>query len=161
MAKAIRQIEVKTKTKEEESAESLTELLSLIALNKESILVMLEIIKELHSAGVLDIIHGFLKTRDKVGVIAMEQLNQPSMHRTIKNSIQAIQILGELDPIKISSLLNAANNGLESATEVKTKMSKWEMFKAINDPNVTSSISMMIKFLKGMGEELNNPRSTH
>jgi uncharacterized protein YjgD (DUF1641 family) len=161
MAKAISHIEIKSKSKDEEQAESLTELLSFIADNKESITTTLEIIKELHSAGLLDIIKGFLKTRDKIGVIAMDQINQPSMHRTIKNGIQAVQLLGELDPDNLSMLLNAANSGLENTTESNEKLSKWGMLKSINDPNVSSSFSMMIKFLKGMGKELNKHKTTH
>jgi uncharacterized protein YjgD (DUF1641 family) len=161
MAKAIRHIELKTKSKDEEQAESLSELLSLIAENKESIRITLEIVKELHSAGLLEILKGLLKTRDKVGVIAMEQINQPSMHRTIKNGIQALQLLGEVDPDKLSRILNAANNGLENITESNEKLSKWGMIKSLNDPNVSSSFSMMINFLKGMGEELNKPKTSH
>jgi uncharacterized protein YjgD (DUF1641 family) len=155
MAKAISHIEKKKTSPAEEQTESLTEILSLIAKNHESITTSLEIIQELQSSGLLDIIKGLLKTRDKLGVLAIDQLNQSSMHNTIKNGIGAIKLLGELDPDKINTLMNAANSGLNHIGESKDSLSKWGIIKSLNDPNVVSSLSTMIGFLQGMGEELN------
>lgn len=161
MAKPIREIKVNKQNPMEEQADSLNEIISLIAKNKESITTALEIIQELNSAGLLDMIKGLLKTRNKVGVLVIDQLNQPSMHRTIKNSMQAIQLFGKLDSDKLNILLNASNRGLEYATDHDEKLSKWGLIKSLNDPNVMSSISTMMSFLKGMGKELNTQNPLH
>lgn len=159
MAKAISHIEKMKPTPAEQQAESLTEIIELIAKNKEAITASLEILQELHSAGLLDIIKGLLKTRDKVGVLAMEQLNQPSMHKTIKNSINTLQLLGEIEPDQLKTLLTAANSGLEHLGGPNQKTSKWGIMKSMNDPDVLSSLSTMTGFLQGMGKELNKQKS--
>ncbi|MFC0271084.1 DUF1641 domain-containing protein [Metabacillus herbersteinensis] len=158
MAKAIRHIEKKTMSPEEEQTESLSEILSLIAKNKETIKNTLDIMNELQNAGVLDIMNGLLKTREKVGVIAVQQMNQLTMHNTIKNGIQTAQLLGELDPVKLNTLLKAANRGLEQASESTERVSKWGLLKSMNDPSVLSSLSVMVGFLQGMGKELNEQK---
>lgn len=161
MAKAITHIEKKIPNPAEEQAESLTEILSLIAKNREAITTSLEILQELNSAGLLSILKGLLKTRDKVGVLAIEQLNQPSMHKTIKNGINTLQLLGEVDPDKLKTLLNAANSGLQSIGESNEKTSKWGLVKSMGDPDVLSSLSTMTGFLQGMGKELNKQKPLH
>lgn len=152
MAKAISHIEVNKKTPAENQAESLAEILSLINENRQAITTSLEIIQELHSAGLLDIMKGLLKTRDKIGVIAIDQLNRPSMHRTIENGINTIQLFSEINPDKMKTMLSAANKGLEQMGE--SNGSKWGLIKSMGDPDIQSSLSTMIGFLKGMGKEL-------
>lgn len=161
MAKPISTIEKATVNQAEEQMESLAEIVSLIVRNKESITIMLEIIQELYNAGLLDLLKGLLRTRDKVGVLLIEQLNQPGMHKTIKNGIQTVQLLGKIDPDQLNTLLDAANYGLEQTASRKQKLSKWGLVKSVNDPNVIASLSTMISFLQGMGKQLNTQKPLH
>jgi uncharacterized protein YjgD (DUF1641 family) len=155
MAKAIRQIEKNQKSEVEQQAESLQELLTMISKNSEAIKSTLEILQELQKAGILDMINGLLKTKDKVGVIAMDQLNQPSMHRTIKNGINALQFIGELDPDKMKRMMHGINTGLDHLND-EAQQNKIGILKAMRDPNVKASISTAFSFLQGMGEGLEN-----
>jgi uncharacterized protein YjgD (DUF1641 family) len=161
MAKPITHIEKKLPNPIEEQAESFSEILSLLAKNREAITTSLEILQELHSAGILDMLKGLLKTRDKVGVLAIQQINTPEMHNTIKNGINVLQLVGAIEPDRLKTLLRAANKGLESMDGTNDKMSKWGLLKLMNDPDVMSSLSTMTVFLQGMGKELNNQKRLH
>jgi uncharacterized protein YjgD (DUF1641 family) len=155
MAKAIRQIEKNQKSEVEQQAESLQELLTMISKNSEAIKSTLEILQELQKAGILDMVNGLLKTKDKVGIIAMDQLNQPSMHRTIKNAINALQFIGELDPDKMKRMMHGISTGLDHLND-EAQQNKIGILKAMRDPNVKASISTAFSFLQGMGEGLEN-----
>jgi uncharacterized protein YjgD (DUF1641 family) len=155
MAKAIKQIEKKRLNPIEEQTQAIKELVEMTAESREALMTFLEILQELHKAGLLDIIKGLLKTRHKVGVLAMDQINQPDMHNMIRNGINTIEFLGELDPDQLKTMLDGVNNGLETSAESanKKEVSLWGMAKTMRDPDVKRSITTMISFLEGMGKE--------
>jgi uncharacterized protein YjgD (DUF1641 family) len=155
MAKAIKDIDKKRSNPIEEQTEAIQQLIEMTAESRDALLSLLEILQELHNAGLLDFVQGLLKTRHKVGVLAMGQLNQPEMHRIIKNGINTIQFLGELDPDQLQTMLNGVNKGLEKSTMNTKKgeqVSLWGLAKSIRDPDVKMSMSTMMAFLEGMGK---------
>jgi uncharacterized protein YjgD (DUF1641 family) len=155
MAKAIKDIDKQRPNSIEEQAQAIQQLIEMTAESRDALVSFLEILQELHSAGLLDIVQGLLKTRHKVGVLAMGQLNQPEMHRIIKNGINTIQFLGELEPDQLQTMLNGVNKGLEkSATNAKKgeQISLWGLAKSMRDPDVKMSVSTMMAFLEGMGK---------
>jgi uncharacterized protein YjgD (DUF1641 family) len=157
MAKPIKQIEKKQATPEEIQTQAVNDLLVTLTESRESLTKTLEIVQELQNAGILDMIKGFLKTREKLSVLAVEQLNQPSMHRIIKNGFGAVEFIGELDPDKLKTIMNAVNAGLEkSDKELKSQeqIGMWGMVKALRDPHINASLVMLLNFLQGMGSEL-------
>lgn len=157
MAKAIKQIEKTRLTQQEEQTEDLTAILKLIAENRDAITTSLEIIGELKQTGVLDMVKGALKTREKIGSIAMEQINQPSMHNMIRNGFNTVEFLGSLNPDQMKMMLNAVSNGLNETSDTIGKNEQiglWGMMKSIRDPNVNTAITTMLGFLNGMGKEM-------
>lgn len=159
MAKKIEQIEKHVPNKVEEKTAALNQMLEQMADNQKSLSVFLEIIEELHQAGVLDMIKGLLKTRDKVGVLAIQQLNQPDAHRMIKNGMSGVQMLSRINPDHLSTLMNGVTQGLEKSNDVEAKrepLSLWGMLRAMRDPDVNASLKTMLGFMQGMGKELNN-----
>ncbi|GAA0326056.1 hypothetical protein GCM10008967_15790 [Bacillus carboniphilus] len=158
MAKAIQQIERKQKNAEEERTEDLAAILTQIAENREAIQTSLMILQELHQAGILDMLKGLLRTREKVGSIAIEQINQPGMHNIIKNGMSAVQLLSSLDPNQLKQIFGGLSHGLHKASEgneKKEQASMWGLMKSMRDPNVRTSLNTMVHFLNGMGEGLN------
>ncbi|MBM7570834.1 DUF1641 domain-containing protein [Aquibacillus albus] len=161
MARAITQIERKQSSVEEERSEDLGAILKQIADNREAIEDSLTILEELHKSGVLDMVKGFLRTKEKVGVIAVEQLNQPSMHQLIRNMFNSIELLSSMDPDRLNAIFGGLNKGLEKAsegTEENNQIGAFGMLKAMRDPNVKTSLSTMVHFLEGMGEGLKNDK---
>lgn len=155
MAKAIKQIDKQIPNPIEEQAQAIQHLIEMTAESRDALVSFLEILQELHNAGILDIVNGLLKTRHKVGVLAMGQLNQPDMHRIIKNGINTIQFLGELDPDQLNTMLKAVNKGLQKSTTNAKKgeqVSLWAIARSIRDPDIKMSMTTMLGFLEGMGK---------
>ncbi|WP_174727751.1 DUF1641 domain-containing protein [Mesobacillus harenae] len=162
MAKAIRQIEKTTPSSEELHDQDITALLKQIVENRQAISTSLNILNELQQTGVLDTLNGLLKTRVKVASIAMEQVNQPSMHNIIKNGFNTIEFLGALDPEKLKVILNAVSKGLDETSErigQNEPIGLWGMMKTIRDPDVNTALSSMLGFLNGMGKEMGKGRT--
>ncbi|KHD84327.1 DUF1641 domain-containing protein [Heyndrickxia ginsengihumi] len=160
MAKAIKQIERQASNVNEERTEDLTDILKQIADSREAIQVSLVIIQELYNSGVLNMIKGFLKTRENVGSIIINQLNQPSVYNIIKNAINSVELLSSLDPNQLQAIFGGLHQGLQKASENIDENSKqiglWEILRAMRDPNIQASLNMMLQFLSGMGEGLNH-----
>ncbi|MRG85250.1 DUF1641 domain-containing protein [Salinibacillus xinjiangensis] len=159
MAKAITQIEKKQKNLQEERAEDLSAIVNQIADNREVIQDTLVILQELHEAGMIDMLKGFLRTREKVGTIAIEQLNQPGMHNIIKNGMNTIGLLANMNPDQLKAIFGGLNQGLEKAaksTESQEQLGMWGLMKSMKNPSVKTSLNTMVSFLEGMGDGLNN-----
>ncbi|MFG6148081.1 DUF1641 domain-containing protein [Halobacillus sp. B23F22_1] len=157
MAKAIKQIDRSIPTAEEKQAAEVNELISSITEHKETLLLLLEIIEEFHKVGLLDMLQGVLKTRHKLGLLAMEELDKPVVHDLVKSGIGAFNFLTKVDPEQFSRILNGMSEGLKHSSEQlendKT-LGIWGMMKATKDPEVNRSLTTFIHFLEGMGKGL-------
>lgn len=76
-----------------------------LADNSEAILTMISIVKNLHEMGALDTLSALIEKRNDVGVIAIQQINKPEMHKTIKNGINAFNFLGTIHPDQLKTML--------------------------------------------------------
>ncbi|WP_442599787.1 DUF1641 domain-containing protein [Neobacillus sp. D3-1R] len=158
MAKAIKQIKKSVPNPVEEQAQAISDILESLTENREAILSTLGILKHLHEMGVLNALHGLLEQRTEVGAIAVQQMNQPAMHNTIKNGINAFKFLGSVNPEQLQSILQGLSHGLERSTEVIQKgefQSLWKLGTSMRNPDVRASLSTMVEFLHGMGEVFN------
>ncbi|PTX61841.1 uncharacterized protein YjgD (DUF1641 family) [Melghirimyces profundicolus] len=155
MAKAITHIEKHRHDASQERAQTLDQLLNVVTEHKEALLAALDILSELHRAGVLDILRGLLENRHEVGAIAINQFNRPDTHRMIKNAIGGVEFLSRLDPEEIQTVLKATGNGIRRANQAVQENERtgfWDLVKTIRDPDVRSSFSMLTGFVQGMGE---------
>ncbi|PWW32010.1 uncharacterized protein YjgD (DUF1641 family) [Cytobacillus oceanisediminis] len=163
MAKAIKQIELVQPSAQEEQAQDIAALLEQLAENREAISSAIDIISQLQKAGILDIIQGFLHSKEKVAAIAIEQVNQPNMHNIIRNGFNTVDFLGSLDPQQMNIMMNAVTKGLDKSADVMKKNEKrsmWGLIKALRDPDANLAINSMLGFLKGMGKEMGK-KHTH
>ena len=163
MAKQIRQIDKHIPSELEERTEAIKKLVNMTADNHEAFMTIVEVVEELHESGILDMAKGLLRTREKVGVIAVEQLNQPSMHRVIQNGTNAFKFFGSIDPQQLQNMLNGVTRGLQKSADDMTKEEKlglWGMAKKMRDPDVNASMTTLMGFLQGMGQEFND-KSVH
>lgn len=159
MAKSIRHIEKSIPNPKQEQTEAITEVLEKLAENREALLASLDILNGLHQAGVLDIINGLLKSRHKVGAIALAQLNHKGTYSIVKNLFAVIEFFSSVDPVHLKNILEGVENGLERSAEAiknNEQMSLWEMFRSVRDPDVNKSITTFMNILSGFGEELGN-----
>lgn len=157
MAKAITHIEKRVPNAAEEQAEAIQDILNAAAQNKEALLILMDIVSQLHNAGLLEMAQGFLTNRHKVGVIGLQQLNKSGAQRIIKNGMGAVQFLTKLDPAKLDMLLGAMASGVDEASEAQAEhrqLGLAGLYKTMRDPEVQTSLGVMMNFLRGMGKGL-------
>lgn len=155
MAKAIKQIKKEIPTPEQEQSQAITDIIAALANNREAIMSTIGIIKHFHDMGILDALNGLLEKRTDVGVIAIQQINQPSMHNTIKNGMNTFKFLGQLNPDQLQIILNGVSRGFEKFGEKidkNEKASLWKLGTSIQNEEVRKSLFTMLGFLEGMGE---------
>lgn len=164
MGKAITNIEKFIPNKEDEKQQSIQEILDVVSQNRDALITFMDILKELQEFGVLDIIHGALKNRKEISVIAVSQVNQPGMHHIMKNGMSALQFLAGLDPEKMQNILKAVEHGVDrlADTENNKPIGIMGMGKAMFDPNVSLALGSMMNFMRGMGEGMKETgKQTH
>lgn len=160
MAKATTRIEKQPIAPAELEAQSLQQIVGAVAQNKDAILSFVSIVGELHDSGVLAVVEGLLKNRQQVGVIGITQMNKSGAQRIIKNAVTAAQFMAQLDPVKLKQVLGAVAHGLEEARPSDKKVGLWGMVNTLREPEVNASVSMLVNFLRGMGEGLPDSRPT-
>ncbi|WP_027415448.1 DUF1641 domain-containing protein [Aneurinibacillus terranovensis] len=154
MARAITRIEKQIPTETQQQVESMEEILKVLSDNRKSLVAFIEIIKEAHESGIFDIIQGILKNKHEVAKVGLEFVRVAGIPSMMKNAVIAMQFLSKLDPIKVHMLLNGLNQGLEKASVPNDNYTGvWGMVKALREPEINSSINVLLNFLRGMGIE--------
>jgi uncharacterized protein YjgD (DUF1641 family) len=164
MAKPIRQISRGVPNEAEERAKAVDEILIALADNKEAVLSFIELTKELHEVKVFETAGALLKQRNEVGVIAMQQVNQPAIHNIIKSGFGLFKFLGALQPSQLETLLQGVTLGLKRMSrtgEKGKKQSIWKMRIRLRSPEIRAAMTTMVDFLEGMGEAFLKNREDH
>jgi uncharacterized protein YjgD (DUF1641 family) len=157
MAKPITSIKKSESTEAELQGQALAELVSVIAKNGPALQETLKIIQLLHESGVLEVIGALIQAREKVVEIGVSQLSKPTMTRGVNNVMSAVGMLGELEPEMIKKVFEGIVNGVQHSTEkvnANEKTGLFDLMKAYKDPDVNRALTIMLGFLKGMGEKL-------
>lgn len=155
MAKAIKQIKRIFPTEEELQSKTVNEMLSTLAENREAITTLIQIVNQLHDLGLLKVVNGMLDNLSDVGEIAIQQINQPSMHNTIKNGMNAFKFIGSIPPELLQTFMGGMSNGLEKSSQSlneNEKTSLWKLGNSIRTPESKAALSTILNFLEGMGE---------
>jgi len=163
MAKAIRQINTSIPNPLDEQLQAVTELMNAVSENKDALITTIDILKGLHEMGVLTAAKSMLEQRTDIAAIVIQQLNQPNMHNTIKNAMNALTFIGSINPEQLQAILNGVSQGFERSADVVKNgenQSLWKLGKSIRDPDVKASLSTMMEFLHGMGEVFNQDQES-
>ncbi|MBP1153784.1 MULTISPECIES: DUF1641 domain-containing protein [unclassified Paenibacillus] len=157
MAKAITNIEKNIPNQVEEDSQAIQQLLQAAANHSVPLIKFLDILHELNRQGVLDALQGMLKNSEQIALIGIHQLNKPGAHRIIKNGMGAVQMLSQIDPAKLQTILQGVASGVEHAAqdEPAKKQGLWDILRTLRGREASASLSMMTKFLQGMGKGLN------
>lgn len=157
MAKPIKLIKKIELTEEEKKSQSLENLLSEVAQNKDSLLDTLQLLQELHNSGMLEAINSLLKAKEEVGKIVVGQMTREPVTNMINNAMAAGGALTSLDPEMTKRLLGSVTKGLEKAEQglhSNSKVGILDLLKVLNDPDINRAIGFGLNFLKGIGEGL-------
>jgi len=157
MAKPIQVIQKTELTEEQIKMQSLENLISGVADNKDSLLETLELLQELHNSGIMDALGSLLKAKESAAKIAVGQLTRKPVTNMINNAMAAGGILTELDPETTSKLAKSLTAGLKKAgqgLEEDSKIGLFDLMKAIKDPDINRALGFGFNLLKGIGEGL-------
>lgn len=154
MAKATTLIEKRELSRAEQDAQALAEIVGAVTQQRDAMLAFVDIVGTLHQAGILSLVQGILKSRHELGVMGINQLNKSGAQRIIKNGVSAMQFMAQLDPDRLKQVLGAVAHGLEQAQPSDRRIGMWGMVNTLNDPDVNTALSVMINFMRGMGEGL-------
>jgi uncharacterized protein YjgD (DUF1641 family) len=154
MAKAITQIrEVPNPELEQEQA--ISEIMNELVANKDIIIKTFQIMKGLQDTKVLDAVESMIQQRTEIGAIAIQQVNQPTMHNVIKNGMNAFSFLGSLQPGQLSDVLEGVSHGfkrLAEAGQEGKKHSLWQLRKRLWSKEMRAAMTSMVNFMDGLGE---------
>lgn len=157
MASPIKKVIRTELTEEQKQQQTLENLLSEVALNKDSLQETLLVLKELHESGLLEALKDLLKAKEKVAKIAVEQTLREPVTNLINNAMAAGGALTELNPEVTGKLVSGLANGIEKAEqglEDNSKVKMFDLLKVLNDPDINRAIGFGLNLLKGVGEGL-------
>ncbi|WP_038086175.1 DUF1641 domain-containing protein [Tumebacillus flagellatus] len=157
MAKPIRIVRKHEPTPEERQQQSMHELAQSLTENQAAVQQSLQLVRELHDSGALELVTALLQSREQVAKIAVSQLQKPAMTNTINNVMEVAGAIGQLNTDATKKVMSGVVNGMERAADVLEKDEKigiFELVKALRDPAVNRALSLAIGFLKGFGEKI-------
>lgn len=155
MARAITQIRKIETNPEELQAQASAEIMQVLTENKDAIIAAIGVLKGLNEMKILESVQALMAKGEDVGVIAIQQLNQPGMHNIIKNAMGAFKFLGTLQPDQMNTLLEGVGHGLKKMShtgEKGEKQSVWRLRARFWTPEIRAAMTTMVDFLQGMGE---------
>lgn len=152
MAERISKIKKIEKTDAQLKAESLDEVTSAIAENKDSILKAIDLIGILDEAKILDALKGAAKQRGVITEKIVTELNKDQYSGILHNMGQMLFLLGSLDTDELSVLLNKVNKGLRVANQANpnARSSVSGLVKVLKDDEINQSLTYFLNILKGM-----------
>ncbi|SEQ64332.1 Uncharacterized conserved protein YjgD, DUF1641 family [Virgibacillus subterraneus] len=123
--------------------------------NKEAILKGIELLATLNKSDTLDTVNALVKHKEDALENVMGELNKPQYSGTLENLSKLFLFIGELKVDEIQYFADRLNSGMEvaSTSEDSVKTSYMDLLKALKDPEINRSITMLLHFLRGMGRE--------
>lgn len=157
MAKAISNIKRFELTHEDQRKKDLEEVENALINNKEPILELLTVVGHMHDRGVISLLNGLFGQGDKVLNVLVKALDKPEATNTIKNLLLMVGTLGTINVQRLEPLLLKVNSGIARVADYKDtdeKTSYFDLVKALKDPEVNRAVTLLLTFLKGMGEDI-------
>lgn len=156
MATPITAIQKESKSEEQIKLEKLDELKVLLAENDEAVSKTMKLLGELNGLGVFDAADSMLQAKEDIAKIALGQLSREPVVNLLNSAIAAGT------PCQIRSRINGkAYRKSHGRRGTRTKLFKrgskitiFQLLKAINDPDINRAVGFGLHFLKGMGKAL-------
>lgn len=154
MANPIRNIKRMEVTEEEEQEQNLSEVIQAISKNKESVLKGIDLLTTISDAGALDMINALIKKREVALENLITELNKERYAGSIENLSKLFLLIGSINIEDIEQLTTKMNKGLQDAQEIskEEKTSYLDIIRALKDPEINRSVTMLLQFLRVMGK---------
>lgn len=134
---------------------NLNDVIEAVSVNKDSVMKAIELITTLDDNGMLDFVNSLIKQKEAGLSYIFGELNQEQYANTLENASDLIFLLGDIDFKQISQMTEKINSGLTEAlsTDSEESTTYIGMLKALKDPEINRSITMLLMFLRGMGRQ--------
>lgn len=164
MAKAIKQIKRIQVSEEEKRANDLKEIEDALIENKDALLETLNVVGGMKERGILTLLNGLFGEGDRVLKVIVDLLNVPENTTALKNLMLLFGAAGKINVQDLEPLLLKVNAGIENVAEHSEGMEKtgyFELLRALKDPEINRSLTILLTFLKGMGKDTEKEEQVH
>lgn len=133
---------------------NIDEVTKAVSENKDAILKGIDFLSTLNDNGLLDMTHALVKQKETALDNVMRELNKPQYSATLENVSKLFLLIGELSVDELHHFTGKLNDGLEEARtfDESQKTSFMDLIKALKDPEINRSVTMLLQFLRGMGK---------
>src|SRR6195256_4978102 len=126
----------------------------------EAVLAAYEVLQELHSRGVLDIVRGALAASDDILEKVVDNVRTPEAIRAIRNLLFWRQILGSIEPDWFKGLFQAIPEGIAQATAERDQpVSIFGVLRRLTSKDSLRGLAAAIDFLQAFGRHLHSLES--
>ncbi|WP_431799644.1 DUF1641 domain-containing protein [Halobacillus andaensis] len=155
MAKSITNIKRMEIPKEKQHERDLQEVKEAVTENKEAILQGIKLLKSLNETGTLDTAYAFSQSKHKAIKYLVEEISKDHYAQMLENLPEIVFMLGDVDMKSVREATVRLNEGIQemNSTDPEQKTSILDLAKALKDPEINRSVTLMMQFLKGMGRQ--------
>ncbi len=131
-------------------------LLDKLGAHQEAIFKTVDLLETLNQEGFIDMIHAaILKKEDAITNIFTE-INKDRYAPTLESLSQLIFFIGKINVKELGVMMDKVNLGLDAIVkepaDEEDKTSYMDILKALKDPEINRSVTMLMQFLRGMGK---------
>jgi len=149
---SIKRMEV---SEEAQRENNLSEVISAVSENKDAILKGIELLTTIHESGALDMLDALVKQKDEAIKNVVEQANKPTYATILENFSDLFLLAKDIPVDELNHFIGKINQGLNEArtAESEENISYMGLIKALKNPEINRSLTIVLGFLRGMGRE--------
>jgi uncharacterized protein YjgD (DUF1641 family) len=126
----------------------------------EAVLAAYEVLQELHSRGVRDIMRGALAASDEILEKVVDGARTPEAIRAIRNLLFWRQILGSIEPEWFKGIFQAIPEGIAQATADREQpVGFFRLLRRLSNKDSLRGLAAAIDFLQAFGRHLHSSES--
>jgi len=123
----------------------------------EAVLAAYEVLQELHSRGVLEIMRGALAASDEILEKVVDNARTPEAIRAIRNLLFWRQILGSIEPEWFKGVFQAIPEGIAQATAERDQpVSVFGVLRRLTNKDSLRGLAAAVDFLQAFGRHLHS-----
>jgi len=128
----------------------------------EAVLAAYEVLQELHSRGVLEIMRGALAASDEILEKVVDNARTPEAIRAIRNLLFWRQILGSIEPEWFKGVFQAIPEGIAQATAERDQpVSVFGVLRRLTNKDSLRGLAAAVDFLQAFGRHLHSLESSN
>ena len=128
----------------------------------EAVLAAYDVLQELHSRGVLEIMRGALAASDDILEKVVDNVRTPEAIRAIRNLLFWRQILGAIEPEWFKGVFQAIPEGIAQATAERDKpVSLFGLLRRFTNKDSLRGLAAAVDFLQAFGRHLHSLESSN